>query len=298
MSALRLQAMRAALNKVILGKEQVVDLALCCLLAGGHVLLEDPPGMGKTTLAHALAMAAGLSFRRLQCTSDLLPADVTGYSRFRQDTQKFEFLPGPVFTQVLLADELNRASPKTQSALLEAMEEGQVSLDGISYRLPEPFWVIATQNPQTQTGTYALPESQLDRFMMRLQLGYPDPRAERALLLGSAQRRMVLDEPLCSLQDLEVWRKEVMQVHTSDALMDYLLALLRASRTLPEFRHGLSPRAGQALRASAQAKAWLSGRDHVLPDDVQQILASVVNHRLPAVESAARLLSSIVPVLP
>ncbi len=297
MSAHRLQPLQTALNKVILGKEEVVELALCCLLAGGHLLLEDPPGMGKTTLAHALAMVAGLSFRRLQCTSDLLPADVTGYSRFRQDTQEFEFLPGPIFTQVLLADELNRASPKTQSALLEAMEEGQVTLDGVSYPLPEPFWVIATQNPQTQTGTYALPESQLDRFMMRLQLGYPDPRAERQLLLGSSQRRLVLAEPLCSLEDLKAWRQEVLHIHTSDALMDYLLALLWASRTLPEFRQGLSPRAGQALRAAAQAKAWLGGRDHVLPDDIQQVLAAVVNHRLPAVESAARLLSSTVPVL-
>ncbi len=274
----RLQALTQAVGKVIVGKDEVIRLAVCCLLARGHLLFEDLPGVGKTTLAQALSKSLGLQFRRVQFTSDLLPADIMGASIFERETSSFIFKPGPVFTQVLLADEINRATPKTQSALLEAMEEGQVTADGHSHALPEPFFVIATQNPTTQLGTYALPESQLDRFLMRLEIGIPDREAERAMLMGE-DRRELLRHLTSTMQpdELQALQQCARAVHVSPALLDYVQDLLSASR---QHGHGLSPRAGLALLAAARAWALMQGRPMVIPEDVQAIALSVIAHRL------------------
>lgn len=270
-----------ALGNVILGKPEQLKLALSCLLAKGHLLIEDIPGMGKTTLAEALARVLGLSSQRIQFTSDMLPADIVGVSIFNSQKQAFEFRPGPVFTQVLLADEINRTTPKTQSALLEAMEEHQVTADGETRSLPQPFFVIATQNPSFQMGTFPLPESQLDRFLMRIQLGYPDPRAERELLKGGDRRAQLNAlKPLAGQKELMVWQKEVEQVHVSDAVLDYLQRLIAHTRNTQEFQHGLSPRGALALQRAAKAWARVSGRDHLLPEDIQAVLPAVAEHRL------------------
>lgn len=268
-------------GKIILGKEMEIRQAIACLLAGGHLLIEDLPGMGKTTLAHALARLLGLQFSRVQFTSDLLPADITGVSIFDREKSEFRFLPGPVFAQLVLADEINRATPKTQSALLEAMEEGQVTTEGQTRDLPRPFFVIATQNPAHQIGTFPLPESQLDRFLMRIELGYPDRAAERALLLAGSQRvQAEALVPLIQAADLPALQMAVATTHAAGPLIDYVQALVEASRQTPIFQHGLSPRAGLALLAAARAWAWLAGRDMVLPDDVQAVFPAVARHRL------------------
>jgi MoxR-like ATPase len=271
----------AAAARVILGKGREIRLALTCLLAGGHLLIEDFPGVGKTTLAHTLARLLGLQFSRIQFTSDLLPADITGVSIFDRDHGSFRFMPGPVFAQLVLADEINRATPKTQSALLEAMEERQVTVEGATRPLPQPFFVIATQNPSHQIGTFPLPESQLDRFLMRIELGYPDPAAERALLAAGGQRAAANRlEPLLNPSDLPALQVEASAVHAAGPLIDYIQALVEATRRDPAFQHGLSPRAGLALLAAARAWAWLDGRDIVVPDDVQAVLPAVARHRL------------------
>jgi len=265
-------------SQVILGKQEVVRLAVTCLLARGHLLLEDQPGVGKTMLSQALAQALGLGFRRVQFTSDLLPADILGASVYDRDTAAFHFHRGPVFTQVLLADEINRATPKTQSALLEAMEEGKVTADGATHALPEPFFVIATQNPSTQIGTFMLPESQLDRFLMRLALGVPDRVAERTLLEGQERRELLRAmEPAMSMIELQQLQLRARAVHAAPALLDYLQDLLAASRVQG---HGLSPRAGLAILAASRAWALLSGRAMVLPEDVQAVAIPVMGHRL------------------
>ena len=276
-----LQRVSANISHIILGKQRQIQLALTCLLANGHLLIEDLPGVGKTTLALTIAKTFGLNFHRVQFTSDLLPADVLGVSIFDTQAQQFSFHPGPVFTQVLLADEINRSTPKTQSALLEAMEERQVTQDGKTRQLPKPFFVIATQNPTEQVGTFPLPESQLDRFLMRIQIGYPDQQAERELLSGK-DRRQQIDHltSVVSTDELLELQKAVDTVHVSKAILDYLLALVRSSRLSPWFSTGLSPRAGLALQKCAQAWALLHGRDHVLPEDVQQVMPSVAAHRL------------------
>jgi MoxR-like ATPase len=270
-----------ALESVVLGKSHALRLALSCLLARGHLLIEDVPGVGKTTLAHALAQALGLSWQRVQFTSDLLPADIIGVSVFDRATQKFEFRKGPVFTQLLLADEVNRASPRTQSALLEAMEERQVSVDGVAHALPEPFFVVATQNPHEQLGTYALPESQLDRFLMRIELGYPDPHHER-VLLANEDRRLVLARMQPAMQAAELLRLQqaVQQVHVAGPLLDYVQALVAASRARADLRLGLSPRAAQGLIRAARAWALLDNRSAVAPDDVQAVWPAIAQHRL------------------
>jgi MoxR-like ATPase len=277
----KFQACAARIAGVIVGKELQIRQSLTCLLAGGHLLIEDAPGVGKTTLAHAVAISLGLPFRRIQFTSDLLPSDVIGVSVYDRGTSQFSFHPGPIFTEVLLADEINRASPKTQSALLEAMEESQVSIDGMARPLPQPFFVIATQNPLHQIGTFPLPESQLDRFLMCISLGYPDHAAERALLGGESRRDMLKTMPALSrASDLLAAQQEVKSVFVSEALLDYLQALLAQTRSSGTFVDGLSPRAGLALLAAARAWAWLDGRDHVIPEDVQSVLPAVVSHRL------------------
>ncbi|MBE9609411.1 AAA family ATPase [Chitinilyticum piscinae] len=269
------------LNGIILGKDHLLRLAQACLLARGHLLIEGLPGVGKTTLAHALAQCCGLQFRRVQFTSDMLPADLIGVSVYERSTEKFRFHPGPVFSQLLLADEINRASPKTQSALLEAMEEHQISVDGMTHALPEPFFVIATQNPLQQIGTYPLPESQLDRFLLRVELGYPDPQAERELLQGIDRRSALLQlEPVVTPQQLALAQQEIRHIHASEALIDYIQALVAATRSLPEVVAGLSPRAALGLLAVARAYAWQQGRNLVLPEDVQEVFPCVANHRL------------------
>jgi MoxR-like ATPase len=268
-------------ERIILGKQRQIHLAMACFMAQGHLLIEDVPGVGKTTLAHTLAQVLGLEFQRIQFTSDLMPADITGGAIYDRERNGFSFHAGPLFTQMLLADEINRATPKTQSALLEAMEERQVTVDGRTYRLPEPFFVIATQNPNSQGGTFILPESQLDRFLMRISLGYPDIQAERALLQGLDRRKLIVDiKPLLSAQDLLTVQREVMQVHVAEALLDYALALIRHTRESGWYQCGLSPRAGLALIRCAQAWALLDQRRHVLPEDVQAVFGPVVNHRL------------------
>ena len=275
-------------NQIVVGKPHQVRQALVCLLAGGHLLIEDVPGVGKTTLAHALALSLGLQFNRVQFTSDLLPADVIGVSIFDRESAAFVFHPGPVFTQVLLGDEINRATPKTQSALLEAMEEHQVTTDGVTRDLPQPFFVIATQNPTHQIGTFQLPESQLDRFLMCLSLGYPDAGAERALLMG-ADRRSMLKALRSAMQPEELLtaRAALARIHTSDTLIDYVHALVLASRQSGLFQEGLSPRAAIALVQAARAWAALEGRDHVIPEDVQAVLVPVTAHRLRPLKSSA-----------
>ncbi|MEH6346469.1 MAG: MoxR family ATPase [Bermanella sp.] len=279
----KLKSVLASLNQVLLGKEHQIKLALSCMLAQGHLLIEDLPGMGKTTLSHALANVLGLNYQRIQFTSDMLPADILGSSVYQKDPQsgvgQFVFHQGPVFSQVVLADEINRATPKTQSALLEAMEERQVSIDGQTYGLPNPFFVIATQNPLSQSGTFPLPESQLDRFLMRIELGYPAPAAERLLLEGKGLRASEIPASL-NLHELEQFQLLVKNVQASQALLDYLQRLLAATREHPSLTYGLSPRAALALLNSAKAWAFLHGRSHVLPDDVQAVFLSVVEHRL------------------
>ena len=283
----RIHAVAAQVGQVIVGKETQIRQALVCLLAGGHLLIEDVPGVGKTTLAHALATSLGLKFNRLQFTSDLLPADVIGISVFDREKNGFSFHPGPVFTQVLLADEINRATPKTQSALLEAMEERQVSADGVTRELPEPFFVIATQNPTHQIGTFQLPESQLDRFLMCLSLGYPDAAAERALLMGEDRRTMIKAmRAAMTPGELADARAALREVHASAALVGYVQALVHASRQGGLFAEGLSPRAAIALLQAARAWAALEGRNHVLPEDVQAVLLPVAAHRMRPLRSA------------
>lgn len=271
------------INGIILGKTQQIRLAIACLLARGHLLIEDVPGVGKTTLAHAIATCLGLKFQRIQFTSDLLPADILGVSVYNRDSARFEFHPGPVFTNVVLADEVNRATPRAQSALLEAMEENQVTTEGETRPLPQPFFVIATQNPSHQIGTYPLPESQLDRFLMRLELGYPDAQAERALLNGSDRRALLAGlKPHIGPDDLSQMQREVQEIHAAPALLDYLQALLNHTRQAPEFAHGLSPRAGLALLQGARAWAYMDGRKMVLPEDLQAVMPAIVAHRLAA----------------
>ena len=268
-------------SQIILGKEQVVRLSLACLLARGHLLLEDMPGVGKTTLAHALARLLGLRFQRIQFTSDMLPADVLGVSVFDPRDGAFRFHPGPVFSEMILADEINRATPKAQSALLEAMEERHISIEGRSYPLPSPFFVIATQNPVDQIGTFPLPESQLDRFLMRVSLGYPDPASERSLLAGDDRREMLAHQPaVLAAGELDALLAACRNIHVGARLLDYIQALLARSRESADFAVGLSPRAGLGLLAAARAWALLAGRDHVLPEDVQAVLPAVAGHRL------------------
>ena len=283
----KLHAVAAQVGQVIVGKELQVRQSLTCLLAGGHLLLEDLPGVGKTTLSHALALSLGLQFNRIQFTSDLLPADVAGVSIYERELNAFSFHPGPIFTQVLLADEINRATPKTQSGLLEAMEERQVSADGVTRPLPEPFFVIATQNPTHQVGTFPLPESQLDRFLMCITLGYPDAAAERALLMGEDRRQMLKHlAPAMVPAELSAAQLALRQIHASPALIDYVQALAQASRQNGFFAEGLSPRAALALLQAARAWAALEGRDHVMPEDVQAVLVPVCAHRLRPLKSA------------
>ncbi|HUA87988.1 MAG TPA: MoxR family ATPase [Steroidobacteraceae bacterium] len=276
------------LETVILGKPEQIRLCLACLLARGHLLIEDVPGVGKTTLAHALAHVLGLAWQRVQFTSDLLPADIIGVSVFDRSSQRFNFRQGPVFTQLLLADEVNRASPRTQSALLEAMEERQVSADGTTYALPEPFFVVATQNPHEQLGTFALPESQLDRFLMRVTLGYPDVAHERALLRGGERRELLAGIPaVLSPAGVLRLQRQVRTLHVAEALLDYVQSLVARTRERPDLKLGLSPRAAQGLIRAAQAWAYLAGRPAVLPEDVQAVLPPVVAHRLEPHDPAA-----------
>lgn len=300
------QSLRSAqdqVNGLVLGKAHEVRLAFVALLSGGHLLIEDLPGLGKTTLAHALASSLGLGFQRVQFTSDLLPADVLGVSVYEATSRQFQFHPGPVFTHVLLADEINRAPPRTQSALLEAMAEQQVTLDGVTHPLPDPFFVIATQNPVDLSGTFPLPDSQLDRFLLRLALGYPNPESERELLRGTDRRHLIAQATPC-LDDNQVraLRDAVSQVHASEALIQYVQALLARSRQHTGVRVGLSPRAGLALLRAAKAHALLLGRGHVVPEDVQTLFIAVAGHRLvPEAEASsgpalARAILQTVPV--
>lgn len=291
-------------GRILLGKQEAIRLSLACLLARGHLLIEDLPGVGKTTLAHTLARLLGLHYQRIQFTSDLLPADILGVSVFDREKQDFRFHPGPVFAQLVLADEINRATPKAQSALLEAMEEGQVTTEGETRPLPEPFFVVATQNPSHQVGTFPLPESQLDRFFMRVQIGYPPRQAERELLSGSDRRAMIAQQPvLLSPQRLGELQLRVEQVHVAGPLLDYCQDILDYTRNSPQFRHGLSPRAGLALLKGARAWALLQGRGQVLPEDLQAILPATVGHRLqpagersPQTDGLIRELLEAVPV--
>jgi len=292
-----------AASQIILGKEAQIRQSLACLLARGHLLIEDIPGVGKTTLAHVLARSLGLHFQRIQFTSDMLPADILGVSIYERDSGAFRFHPGPIFAQVILADEVNRATPKTQSALLEAMEEHQVTAEGETRKLPEPFFVIATQNPSEQVGTFPLPESQLDRFLMRIELGYPDRAAERALLSGTDRRDLLAAlGPCMTPAELVALQAEAQKVHVAPALLDYVQALVEHTRRSPHFASGLSPRAALALVHSARAWALIEGRDKVLPEDVQAVLPGVAGHRLrPAHDAAQRIdlhamLVSAVPI--
>lgn len=284
-----LEAILADINRIILGKARPVRLSVACLLARGHLLIEDLPGVGKTMLAHALARVLGLDFQRIQFTSDMLPADILGVAIFDRDSAVFHFHPGPIFTQVVLADEINRATPKAQSALLEAMEERQVTAEGETRSLPEPFFVIATQNPTHQIGTFPLPESQLDRFLLKIELGYPDPVAERELLAGADRRQMLIDlVPRITPRRLMELQESARAVHASAALIDYVQALAAHTRRTPHWQAGLSPRACLALLAVARAWALLDGRDHVLPEDIQAVLPGVIAHRLKPTDDTAR----------
>jgi len=268
-------------GRIILGKELQIRLALSCLLARGHLLIEDIPGVGKTTLAHALAISLGLGFQRVQFTSDLLPADILGVSVYNRESAKFDFHPGPIFSQVILADEVNRATPKAQSALLEAMEEHQVTIEGETRPLPEPFFVIATQNPSYQVGTFPLPESQLDRFLMRIRLGYPDNQAERSLLQGEDRHVLMRDlKPCLTPEELAMLQRQAHRVHASAALLDYVQAIVEYTRRSPDYASGLSPRASLAVLHSSRAWALMEGRAHVVPEDVQAVLPGVIGHRL------------------
>lgn len=283
----------AQLNQVVLGKSQQIHLAVTCLLAGGHLLLQDVPGVGKTTLAQALARTLGFNFSRVQFTADLMPSDVTGVGVYNRAAETFVFQPGPLFAQVVLADEINRANAKTQSALLEAMEERQVTVDGVSHPLPRPFFVMATQNPLDQNGTYALPQSQLDRFLMCLSLGYPDAKAERLLLSRdtsqeSSHQALAHLPALLSAQQFEGLQAQVSQVHVADAILDYVQNLLALTRSGRWFVQGLSPRAGLAVVRAARAHAWLRGRGFVVPDDIQAIFEVCAAHRLVPIPSAGR----------
>ena len=279
----RLELAIRQVGTTILGKEHAIRLALSCLLARGHLLIEDLPGMGKTTLAHALARCLGLQYQRIQFTSDLLPADILGAAIYERQRETFVFHPGPIFAQLILADEINRATPKTQSALLEAMEEGQVTIEGETRKLPEPFFVIATQNPAYQIGTFPLPESQLDRFLMRIQMGYPDAQAERGLLSGVDRREIVAQlSPQMESSELLAMQKRARAAFVSPALLDYVQAILLNTRESARYTHGLSPRAGLALVSAARAWAVLDERDAVIPEDVQAVLPGVVSHRLQA----------------
>jgi MoxR-like ATPase len=293
------------ISGIILGKDDQIRLALTCLVARGHLLIEDLPGVGKTTLAHAIAQVMGLEFKRIQFTSDLLPADVLGVAVYERERAVFEFHQGPIFSNFILADEINRATPKTQSALLEAMEESQVTVDGETRDLPQPFYVIATQNPMHQIGTYALPESQLDRFLMRLHLGFPDRQAERELLQGEERRDMIEHiKPVLDGGQLISIQKQAAGIHVAGALLDYVQALLEFTRNSPMFEFGLSPRGGLALLNSARALALIDGREFVLPEHIKQVLPAVVNHRLVNTsdeleikkQTAADFISASVPV--
>ena len=276
-----INAIIANTSHIILGKNTQIKLALACILARGHLLIEDLPGMGKTTLAHTLAQVLGLQFQRVQFTSDLLPADILGVSVYDRNAASFKFHPGPVFTNVLLADEINRATPKTQSALLEVMEEAQVTLDSETHHLPQPFFVIATQNPSSQIGTFALPESQLDRFLMRIRLDYPDAASERQLLKSNGGRAQLgTVQAVVDAAGLQALQAESAEIHVSDALLDYLQNILNHTRQSTAFSAGLSPRAGLSLKQCAQAWAMIAGRDHVIPEDIQAVLPSVAGHRL------------------
>lgn len=268
-------------NQIILGKERQIRLAICCLLARGHLLIEDIPGVGKTTLAHTLAKLLGMQYQRIQFTSDILPADIIGATVFNSQNHEFTFHPGPIFNQMVLADEINRSTPKSQSALLEAMEEQQVTVEGKTYALSQPFFVIATQNPVSQIGTFPLPESQLDRFLMRIELGYPDYQAERNMLTGQSRHKLIatLEQQLAP-EKLQKIQQQVTHVHAANALLDYLQALINFTRESTEFQQGLSPRAGLALLNAAKAWALMDNRDAVLPEDIQAVLAAVAGHRL------------------
>lgn len=291
------------INRVILGKDHQIKLVLACLIARGHVLIEDLPGVGKTTLAQTFAQVLGLDYQRIQFTSDLLPADVLGVSVYERNRGHFRFHPGPVFSQLILADEINRATPKTQSALLEAMEEQQVTIEGETRVLPQPFFVIATQNPTSQAGTYPLPESQLDRFLMRIQLGYPDHKAERQLLRGSDRRELIPSiNPCLDGETLIEIQRVVAKVRVSDALLDYLQAILGYTRRADLYRQGLSPRAGVGLLRGAQAWAMLNAKDYVLPEDLQTVLTPVAAHRLQSLRghphSAQALIAQLIAEVP
>ena len=278
------------ISRVILGKEHAIRLSLACLLARGHLLIEDLPGVGKTTLSHVLASTLGLDYQRIQFTSDLLPADILGISIYDRDSSSFSFHPGPIFSQLILADEVNRATPRAQSALLEAMEESQVTIEGKTRSLPEPFFVIATQNPSNQVGTFPLPESQLDRFTMRIELGYPDNEAERELLKGT-DRRELLKHITASIdaEQLVAMQTQADSIHVSEALLDYLQDLLEYSRSSADYTNGLSPRAGLAVLRCARAWALIHGHPQVLPEDIQQVLPSIIAHRLNSVENNGQL---------
>lgn len=286
------------LNQVILGKPHQVKLAVACLLAQGHLLIEDLPGMGKTTLGQAIAKVFGLEFQRIQFTSDILPSDITGANIFDRDKGTFQFHRGPIFSQLVLADEINRATPKAQSALLEAMEENQVTVEGQTYQLPKPFFVIATQNPSHQVGTYPLPESQLDRFLFKVELGYPDLEYEKTLLKGQSGRVKVESiKNVLSLEQLASLQNDVNSVNVSSHLLDYVMQLVSATRTSPDFAHGLSPRAGLAIVGAAKAWAYLSGREFVLPEDVQQIFVPCAAHRLQFVKTSNENTSKLVEAI-
>ena len=277
----KLEQVIDAAGHILLGKQRVIRLSLACLLARGHLLIEDVPGVGKTTLAHTLAQLLGLHYQRIQFTSDLLPSDILGVSIFDREQQAFHFHQGPIFSQLVLADEINRATPKTQSALLEAMEERQVTTEGETRLLPEPFFVIATQNPSHQVGTFPLPESQLDRFLMRVHVGYPQRQAERELLIGEERRRLLSRlPPVLQPVQLEQLQQRVTGIHVSEALLDYCLDIITHSRNSTLFRHGLSPRAGLAMLHTARAWAFLEGRKQVLPEDLQAIIPATIGHRL------------------